>query len=210
MKIRSLSLSLAAALLFTAGALSPALAEDTETPPAYLFVLEGRNAVLKPMGKPGTFELTVPLRKPNQLVTWFTDRPNRDAGHMSVKTLASLWRQHGDDSFKSDPPNVALSFGKKTLIATMTNPKIVNTRDGREALVSTMTLIRGQNLEQLSEGAQGLTAHAKRAGANSHSGERVKIPSLSLFIDTYMTPICIGFACLACPECIPVCGAQDC
>jgi hypothetical protein len=203
MKFRSLSLYLAVALFFTGSALSPALAQDTGTPPAYLFVLEGRNAVLKPMSKPGKFELTVPLRKPNQLVTWFTDRPNRDAGHMSVKTLASLWQQSGDDSFKSNPPNVALSFGKKTLIATMTNPKIVNTRDGRETLVSTMTLIQGQNLEQLAQGAQGLTAHAKRAGANSHSGQRLRIPSLSLFIDTYMTPICIGIEGIDSPECIP-------
>ena len=41
-------------------------------------------------------------------VTAFTDRPNRSGSVITREFFNSLWSQ-GDDSFKADPPNVALT-----------------------------------------------------------------------------------------------------
>jgi hypothetical protein len=43
--------------------------------------------------KPGVFTLTMPVRKSNHLVTWFTDRPVRDAGHLPLESFVNLGRQ---------------------------------------------------------------------------------------------------------------------
>lgn len=42
------------------------------------------------------------------VVTFFTDRPARLAGHMLLSGFVKMWGQ-GDDSFDQDPPNAALS-----------------------------------------------------------------------------------------------------
>ena len=42
-------------------------------------------------------------------VIFFTDRPERKAGHMGVKKFKSIWAK-GINSFKSDPPNATLSI----------------------------------------------------------------------------------------------------
>ena len=41
-------------------------------------------------------------------VIYFTDRPDRESGHMSVKKFKSIWTK-GINSFSSDPPNATLS-----------------------------------------------------------------------------------------------------
>ena len=40
---------------------------------------------------------------------YFSDRPERIAGHMGVSDFAALWDK-GDDSFFADPPNATLSI----------------------------------------------------------------------------------------------------
>jgi len=45
-------------------------------------------------------------------VIYFSDRPARKAGHMSVSEFIEMWDK-GDDSFKADPPNATLSVLKK-------------------------------------------------------------------------------------------------
>jgi hypothetical protein len=95
----------------------------------------------------------------------------------------NLWQSKGDDSFKTDPPNVALSFDNKTLIATMTDPKIVKTRDGGQAFASTMTLIGKDAVTRVSKNNEKLGAHAKRAGENNHSGAKT-LRSVSVFVDS--------------------------
>ncbi len=45
-------------------------------------------------------------------VIYFSDRPARVAGHMSLKNFVGMWDK-GDDSFKADPPNATLSVLKK-------------------------------------------------------------------------------------------------
>jgi len=45
-------------------------------------------------------------------VIYFTDRPARKAGHLSLEKFVEMWDK-GDDSFKADPPNATLSVLKK-------------------------------------------------------------------------------------------------
>ena len=45
-------------------------------------------------------------------VIYFSDRPARIAGHMSVSKFVEMWDK-GVDSFKADPPNATLSVLKK-------------------------------------------------------------------------------------------------
>jgi len=61
-------------------------------------------------------------------VIYFTDRPERESGHMSVKKFRSIWTK-GINSFNSDPPNAILSViseGKdKNSVMIISNPKII-------------------------------------------------------------------------------------
>jgi len=60
-------------------------------------------------------------------VIFFTDRPERKAGHMGVKKFKSIWTK-GIGSFKSDPPNATLSVIDKgkdlDSVMTLSNPRI--------------------------------------------------------------------------------------
>lgn len=166
-------------------AAGPTLAQGArpETRASYLFVFDGRNADLKRVDGTGkSLELTVPLRGQNQRVTWFTDRPVRDAGQVRMKDFVGLWQGSGRDSFRQDPPNVAVSFDGATLIATMTNPRIVDTREGGHALVATLTLVRGQALADFAKSTSGIAGHAKRVGDNQLP-PRGRIRNVSVFVD---------------------------
>jgi hypothetical protein len=45
-------------------------------------------------------------------VIYFSDRPARKAGHLSLEKFVELWNK-GSDSFKADPPNATLSILEK-------------------------------------------------------------------------------------------------
>ena len=42
-------------------------------------------------------------------VIYFSDRPDRVAGHLSLEKFVESWNR-GSDSFKADPPNATLTF----------------------------------------------------------------------------------------------------
>lgn len=54
---------------------------------------------------------TLTLGGISPVVTFFTDRPVRFAGHLLTSTFVSEWQSaKGDDSFEQDPPNATLSI----------------------------------------------------------------------------------------------------
>lgn len=58
----------------------------------------------------GTFRNNTLTFKPYApALIYFSERPHRLAGHMTVKRYMEVWQQ-GKDSFKSDPPNAVLSI----------------------------------------------------------------------------------------------------
>ncbi|MDG2053121.1 MAG: hypothetical protein P8J86_00280 [Phycisphaerales bacterium] len=88
-----------------------------------LFVQSTEAGSLTPVeGKKGTF--TLELSKPNPHVTFFTDRPERHAGTMSISQFLGIWNQ-GKDSFETDPPNAALAVASeplKTMVFELADP----------------------------------------------------------------------------------------
>lgn len=190
LRAQSPSLALALGLILSAGNANPASAHDaiTSEQASYLFVFDGRNAELRPVrGTPDTCELTVPMMGNNHLVAWFTDRPVRDTGHTTMRNFVELWQEGGEDSFAVDPPNAAIAFNQRTLITTMTDPKIVKIDNGGKALKSTMTLVKGKALSQLLEENLNLAAQVKRASGNSFHDKR-KLPTISVFVDSSQSP----------------------
>ena len=60
-------------------------------------------------------------------VIYFSDRPERKAGHITLKQLVELWNK-GSDSFKADPPNAEISIfkesGDEQNIIILSNPEV--------------------------------------------------------------------------------------
>jgi hypothetical protein len=82
----------------------------------------------------------------SQQAIWFSDRPVRQAGHMSLKDYLKEWTAAaGPNNFSKDPPNATLSVyqpGKEenTLtVVEISDPKV----EGKD-LVYTYKLIEGQ------------------------------------------------------------------
>ena len=42
---------------------------------------------------------------------YFSDRPQREVGHMTSRSFVDLWAE-GENSFEKDPPNAVLSFAE--------------------------------------------------------------------------------------------------
>ena len=76
---------------------------DDSKKPGYLFVISGTSGSLK--GDTLTLNGV-----PN--VLYFSDRPDRVAGHLSLEKFVELWNK-GVNSYKADPPNATLSVLKK-------------------------------------------------------------------------------------------------
>ncbi len=76
---------------------------DDSKNPGYLFVISGTSGSLD--GDKLTLNGV-----PN--VVYFTDRPARKAGHLSLEKFVESWNK-GSDSFKADPPNATLSVMTK-------------------------------------------------------------------------------------------------
>jgi len=76
---------------------------DDSKNPGYLFVLSATSGSLE--GDTLTLNGV-----PN--VVYFSDRPARVAGHMSLSAFIEMWDEAGD-SFEADPPNATLSVLKE-------------------------------------------------------------------------------------------------
>jgi len=89
---------------------------------------------------------TLRLVRVNQQTLYFSDRPERIAGHLNLAAYLKEWTsQAGKDSFKADPPNAVLSVYEagqpnNTLAAVkITNPVV----DGAD-LIYSYKLIEGK------------------------------------------------------------------
>ncbi len=157
-----------------------------------LFVTEGPSAQLAPVeGKAGTYTFTMPIRTAKQPVIWFTDRPARDAGTLSMRNFVGLWSEKGTDTFATDPPNVAIVYTsgdkQKTLIATMTSPVIIpsTATSGTAKLQATMTAVPETQLAAHAKGKGKLAKHAKNAQRNPtrYPASSVIVSAPALFVD---------------------------
>ena len=73
---------------------------DNSNEPQYLFTLASKS---------GTFEGDTLTLKGIPLVVYFSDRPVRVAGHITLEKFAGMWDK-GVDNFKVDPPNAEIAI----------------------------------------------------------------------------------------------------
>ena len=98
-------IAIAAALLMTTSALFAATKSNSDT--SYLFVQNAKHATLSAVkGQANTYTLT--LLDANPFVSYFSDRPNRVTGLMSVTDYIQKYWQTGSNSFAKDQPNASL------------------------------------------------------------------------------------------------------
>ncbi len=107
---------------------------DDSKNPGYLFVLSATSGSLK--GDTLTLNGV-----PN--VIYFSDRPARIAGHLSLEKFVELWNK-GVNSYKADPPNATLSVltkeGAKNVVVELMN---VEQKSG-SALVFKVAVLEGR------------------------------------------------------------------
>ena len=167
-----------------------------------LFVFEGQTAQMAPVeGQDGAYTFTMPIRTAKQPVIWFTDRPARDAGTLSMRNFVGLWSAPGTNTFATDPPNVAIDYtsgGKqKTFIATMTSPVIIppTATPGTAKLQATMTAVPEALLATYAKGKGKLAKHAKNAKRNPNRSpaSSVIVQTPSVFVDSYTAGGCTWY-----------------
>jgi hypothetical protein len=54
---------------------------------------------------------TITLHGISPSTLYFSDRPQREVGHMTSRLFVDLWAE-GENSFEADPPNAVLSFAE--------------------------------------------------------------------------------------------------
>ena len=181
---------------------APVPSQQARNATSYLFVFDTETAQMAPIaGKKDAYTFTMPMRSVRHGVTWFTDRPDRDAGTLSMKSFVRLWSSPGADSFGQDPPNVALNFtlggGERTFIATMSAPKIVPSRagDGTTSFQARMTAVPHHHVGGLAGTTGKLAKHAKRAHkARSANAARqwfrapTTLTNASVVVDNFNAP----------------------
>jgi hypothetical protein len=168
--------------LFNAEDKAPTASEVTKK--SLLFVYDGENAELVPVGDSGTeFTLSVPIASKESKITWFTDRPNRDAGHMSYENFVKLFYSKTNDSFQVDPPNVAIQIGGTTLIAEMTKPEIVSGANNAESIIANFTLVSGSAKEEMDSEKSYISSHVSRSNEVKSIGSARTLERVSVFVD---------------------------
>lgn len=102
----------------------------TTVPKSYLFVMHANNAAITEHN--GAYKLSMP----NPHIVFFTDRPFRQSGKITVAKFLKDWNVDGGNSFKKNPPNAYIAgleivSPKSTNrdvnnVVTMTNPVLAN------------------------------------------------------------------------------------
>ncbi len=131
---------LAAAAVMSSMAGCATTATTSSEAPQLMFVQSAEDLKVDPAAN------TLRLVKVNQQTLYFSDRPQRIAGHIQMADYLKEWTsQAGKDNFKADPPNAVLSVYEpgqpdNTLaVVEITNPVV----DGAD-LVYTYKLIDGK------------------------------------------------------------------
>jgi len=162
--------------------------------PSYLFSFYGTNATVKRVaGSKMAYDVSVPVDATNTEVTWFTDRPNRDAGLMSVGQFAAMWTEEGKDSFKVNPPNVSVVFGSgqgkpKTAIAKMSNTKVIDNPNGSgQLLEARLTVDSNQKAAALAK-TDGLLAVQAKRHTTPKTITNADTKHFAVFVDSHHNP----------------------
>lgn len=129
-----------------------------ETQSQYLFVINFDT------GSYGGDKLTLNGNGQSNVI-YFSDRPNRTAGHMGIKNFESLWEKEGN-IFQSDPPNATLSLfidGKQVdTVMALSNPAVEG-----NSIIFEVDLIKGTPPKEFKTGGLFLDPVRVLVGMNS-------------------------------------------
>jgi hypothetical protein len=105
------------------GASLVSVADVEAQQPSYLFVQNAHGMSFNDATE------TLTLGGISPVVTYFTDRPVRSAGHLLLSEFVELWDE-GQDSFEQDPPNASLSIfsgeSVTNVVVELADPTVVN------------------------------------------------------------------------------------
>ena len=117
--IASFMLLAAILVILPNGMVSAQESDDKETEVSLLYVLSSKESAYK--------DGVLTLKGVSSQVVYFSDRPDRIAGHMNLLDFLDDWDE-GPDSFEENPPNAALSIVNdgevKNPVVVITNPKL--------------------------------------------------------------------------------------
>ena len=151
MKIRSLVTTVGLTLALSLGAIttsaiaapsgqsaSATVLDEYKKPPSFLFVVQAKEAVLKPVDDDlHRYTLSMKLTDENVgKIIAFTDRPYRIVKMISTKQLLDSWGE-GKNSFKADPPNAVLSANGFDARIVILESMIINNEQLTYTLVQT-------------------------------------------------------------------------
>ncbi len=114
-------LILSMVLVLSAVFVEASFAEVDENATSFLFVQNAEGVSFdKEKG-------TMTLKGVSPSMTFFTDRPQRAAGHVPTSHFVKMWSE-GQDNFKADPPNANLSIlgdkeGATNIVVELMNPQ---------------------------------------------------------------------------------------
>lgn len=137
-----------------------------------LYSATARRGTLAPVkGSHLVYQLT--LQGATGVMTWFTDRPERNSGFVPTRGFVKGWVAHG---FAESPPNVALAVRTRsgatdTVVAEMTRPKLKG--DVLSARLRVLTV----------EEAQRINGHLKSHAAKHDEDVPGHFNNAALFID---------------------------
>jgi hypothetical protein len=78
-------------------------------------------------------------------VIYFSDRPARKAGHLSLEKFVESWNK-GVDSFKADPPNATLSVLKEDEARNVV-VELTGVEQKKDSVVFKVVLLEGKGIE---------------------------------------------------------------
>lgn len=151
--------------------------------PSFLFVFQADDATLTPTSDAETYAFDSSLDCTELAecgsVVWFTDRPVRDSGTMPIEAFVALWSEMGEDTFRTDPPNVAIESAAGSVIATMSAPSIIRDGDGSFRLGAVMTVLPSDTVDSLEQAERHIAAHTDGTFPNVPDA----LGDVTLFID---------------------------
>gem|GEM_PF-5902045 len=113
----------AAALLVLGSQPSHATDPDFNNGVSVLFTLAGDDVDVHQLTPRSDYRVTI--ASPTERVTWFTDRPDRDAGTVALQAFLRAW---GPVGFQADPPNAVIELtdgaSQLSVPATIVNPRL--------------------------------------------------------------------------------------
>ncbi len=152
-----------------------------------LFALEARSGSFKRVpGRPDRY--TLALRGVARETTWFTDRPQREAGRVTTRSLLGSWRRLG---FAAEPPNAAaiLDDGRRARDTVALELRLRSRDNRRRTARFRVRVLRG-----LGPGLSRLNRRLDRRLPQHFAGASVFIDSVTSTSCTIGQPRLFGFS----------------